>query len=47
MAARIGRSMAESWKRYIFHFANDHFDFKLAVSHVCARSCAFVPYWIE
>ena len=31
MAARMGRSMADSWKRYIFHFANEHFDFKLAV----------------
>ncbi|XP_076456427.1 tRNA (guanine(10)-N(2))-methyltransferase TRMT11-like isoform X2 [Babylonia areolata] len=30
MAAHIARNMASSWKRYIFHFANDHFDFKLA-----------------
>ncbi|KAK7442095.1 hypothetical protein BaRGS_00040537 [Batillaria attramentaria] len=30
MAARFGRGMGDAWKRYLFHFANDHFDFKLA-----------------
>ena len=38
MAARMGRSMAHSWKRYIFHFANEHFDFKLAVRELSTRA---------
>ncbi|KAK7091203.1 tRNA (guanine(10)-N2)-methyltransferase homolog [Littorina saxatilis] len=38
MAARIARGMADTWKRYIFHFANDHFDFKLAELKAIART---------
>ncbi|KAL8586578.1 hypothetical protein ACOMHN_053931 [Nucella lapillus] len=41
MAAHTARSMASSWKRYIFHFANDHFDQSsmlwpvISVEHIC------------